>query len=717
MIVRATFVFSPAKPLAIPEGLFPISQGNLSSELVVEDDEGTVLECTYPGDFADFKPRPEVMVRGLCHPPKDHPAKEHVVRVSVGKWSKGARVPALSQVPFGPISEFSTARTTKRGKDYGAEYRATRSPYYSTDFNWSYFNSAPEDQWLELLRGDEQVTLSNMHPEARSFSKQLPGVRLRAFVKGVKGAVREVRMPPDTLFVDVEAERLYLTYRGLIEVAESDLTDVHALLLATEKLTEVERPAADYHVAIENSENGADSADADVPEHLRDLARAIRKGEKLERSAAPSLPGDVPQDPLSAYLARKLGHLAASERAKMSAAIAQLLKLPTPGGTSLHEHFADAVRKIPEPSAVPRPVSAASPRAPVGPILAKVTEQAALAGKRAADAGAPAPGLEALHTTFASPKVQSLDPGFRPSEAADSERLEPGADLRGRDLRGRNLNGIDLRGADLSDALLSGAKLRGTLFSEANLTRCALDGADLSGADLSKANLTLASLVMTMAEDADLRGAILNQVNGQKAAFPRANFAGAEGTGAIFEEAVFKDAKCAGSIFREAVFDRAELENADFTRAELVKCRFLDVRATKVNLERANLSSSSFAGAVLVEARLIEASGKAAIFTGSKLDRADFRFSRFPESHFSGATGENVTFRAADLRGCRFYRSNLPRGVFSQANLFAADLCKAHLLRTRFDGANLYDAKFLEADSAGADFSGAITKRSTLENQ
>src|SRR5690606_19112527 len=46
----------------------------------------------YPGDFADWKPRAEVMLRGTCYAPGGKPLAECPVRFEVGRWSKILRV-------------------------------------------------------------------------------------------------------------------------------------------------------------------------------------------------------------------------------------------------------------------------------------------------------------------------------------------------------------------------------------------------------------------------------------------------------------------------------------------------------------------------------------------------------------------------------------------------------------------------------------------------
>ncbi|MGK7898642.1 MAG: pentapeptide repeat-containing protein [Xenococcus sp. (in: cyanobacteria)] len=82
------------------------------------------------------------------------------------------------------------------------------------------------------------------------------------------------------------------------------------------------------------------------------------------------------------------------------------------------------------------------------------------------------------------------------------------AKLNEANLRGANLRGAVLIEADLIKAKLIGANLRGANLSEADLKRANLRGADLSEAELFKTNLRGADL-----NRANLRGAVLIEVN------------------------------------------------------------------------------------------------------------------------------------------------------------------------------------------------------------
>jgi len=92
LIVRGTFALRPGGAAEPLEGIPQIVQGPLQAEVFREGDDERQGECLYPGDFADFKPRADLLLRGHCHAPGQRLVRECDVRFSVGKWQKSLRV-------------------------------------------------------------------------------------------------------------------------------------------------------------------------------------------------------------------------------------------------------------------------------------------------------------------------------------------------------------------------------------------------------------------------------------------------------------------------------------------------------------------------------------------------------------------------------------------------------------------------------------------------
>jgi uncharacterized protein YjbI with pentapeptide repeats len=85
----------------------------------------------------------------------------------------------------------------------------------------AYFNSAPPDQQLASLRGDESVLMSGLHPAIAEMTWRLPGVRAHA-VLDLRGSRRAIALEPDTVWIEGEMLRCAITWRGSIALDAAD---------------------------------------------------------------------------------------------------------------------------------------------------------------------------------------------------------------------------------------------------------------------------------------------------------------------------------------------------------------------------------------------------------------------------------------------------------------------------------------------------------------
>jgi len=90
-----------------------------------------------------------------------------------------------------------------------------------TDFGGGYFNSAPTDQQLDELRHHERIVLENLHPDHPRLVCHLPGLKPRAFVER-GGAVRELPLRADTLWIDTTRKACTVTWRGRVDLERPD---------------------------------------------------------------------------------------------------------------------------------------------------------------------------------------------------------------------------------------------------------------------------------------------------------------------------------------------------------------------------------------------------------------------------------------------------------------------------------------------------------------
>lgn len=632
----------------------------------------------------------------------------------------GAPVRSRSDRPepagFGPISSTWPQRAGKVGKEYGASYRKTRAPFYAEDFDWRYFSAAPPDQQLDgYLRGDEEVSFQNLHPDAPLFSVRLPGIRVRAFLEDDRGDFREIWASLDTLYADLDAGKLLLTWRGLTPAREEDLRDIRWMLIASEPLADERLPEAHYRAlldAFKKDPLGAEEhIQKHVPPHMQDAARRVLKG----GPAVPEPPADTP--PAQAIVQRIQGASGMSDQqaAEMQKSIEQAIERARPHGdvdAALRQGLAS------KPSGGPALVPGTTPKVPVAGALKQLHERLAAIKQMAAEKKIDMPDLARVDAVLADPRFKEMDPSYSPPGEPPPAPLPepgPGVDCAGRDLSHRDLSGRDLSGASFKGAILSGAKLFKANLRGANLEGATLAKADIESADLSGTNLTKANLTEVNAHGAILDGATLDQTFFRKADFTGASFDGATARTLFFSEAILTGARARKARFYKVVFQQADTRGADFTEAELVECYFMQCRGEGLIAKGAFLPRSCFMGSELRRASFAGARGDRTIWTGATLEQADFTLSILPWAFFMDAIATRARFYGANLKEANFYHAALDEADLERANLFRANLGKATLTKARLTEANLYDANLLGASGAGASFTGANLKEAMFE--
>jgi len=563
---------------------------------------------------------------------------------------------------FAPVPITWKERWSKLGT-YDRTWFKTRWPYFPEDFDATHFQSAPAPQQVDHLGGDEPYELVGMHPAHPALRGRLPGLRARAFVQRTReqgGAFTEVRLVLDTAAFDVDALKVNLVWRGLLEVSDEDAPEIqHVFVLceapgeppasledarrlylarATPRAPVVEAPDSPAPANDERPERPAPDPEQVKLDQLLAQQAASRQAQ-LEAAGVPALDGDAasPPPPDAAAIAASLRASGASE-----ADIASLLEVLQPG-----------------PDAPP------SPGAPVG------REQA----RALLEAGAP---LEEVN----------LD----------------GADLSDLDFEGRSLAGASLRGADLRRARLAGAKLTGASLAEADLGDAVLDGADLTGADLKGARIDRTRFANATLDLADFSGAV-----GENA-----TFAGATGTRPRFVEARLRGVCFDAASLAGADFTGASLAGASFFRAELAAVRFYDASGEGVVFDEVKMPDARAEGASFPRGSFKEARAEGAVFERAKLGGATFFGASLKGASLLRASCPRAVFSRVDLSEARLRRADLRGAALVKANLMGANLERADLTGADLRGANLHSAGLWKAKLEDARLDGAILTKSTL---
>lgn len=740
-----------------------VGQGALTADVHAEADADRSGAPLYPSDFAEFKPRADVMLLGTCHAPRG--ARTTRVGFGVGAFQKelhvvGPRVwvdrigdgrstdpleigevavdwahawggpddpenpvgvgqtsrelPAIEDprrpgrpAGFGPLNPMWSTRRAKIGREYGEQWEKTRAPWHAVDYDWSAQNAAPEDQQIDWLRGDEELRFSNLHPEAREIVSALPGLRPRAFVMHVDGRIAEVPLVLDTVFVDMDEMLVHVGWRGLTPVREDDLSDVAHLYLADEPLAESPRPKSEYEAALRAFAEDPYGLRSNPATELARLEERLASGElEAELEALPA-----EKDPFTTIFGPMLAKAKGGDAAiaGVKDAFARTLGTDPAARSASNQYLLRTLRAAFEGPAGPRAVVTDKGTVEAKPVFARLMRDVA---KQARAADAPASVLEdatkALKDSVAKAETPGLDADdVKVPDALDPPEPAPGADFSGFDLDARDFSGLDLTGCKFDGALLRGVSFRGATlarasFRGATLIRCDLTEADLAGADLTQAHLTRARLVGAKLDEAELGMAFLVGCDASGARLD-----GAHATMMQIEKGKLVGASCEGVTFEKCAISESDAERARFAGAKLGRSAFRQTALTKAHFERADVSHAGFFGCNLTSASFFAARGHTTNFQGSKLAEADLRHADLPSSVFMNVPAEGADLFGANLRRARLYRAGLRGARLDKADLLQADVRKAVLTGTTLRGANCWQAVFAEAHGNDADFSGA----------
>jgi uncharacterized protein YjbI with pentapeptide repeats len=711
VVAKATFALVPGDACRLAEEQHPVTGP------VFHDDDpqrGMRLDT----DLAVWKTRGECFLAGTCHPPGGKPATTSAVSFQVGKVSKTLAVigdrtwsslgvlsapkpftsmplnyersfggPNIDANPLGspapniedPRDLITSPRSRpkpagafpvppdwksrlKRAGTYDKKWLAQRWPYFPEDFDGSFFNAAPEDQWIEgFWKGDEELVLQNLHPQHPTLRTRLPALRARIFLMEKDTGFREVSLRLDTISVDTDAGLVYVLWRGMTEVKTEALEELDFLYLAHEPL----------------------SSSLSKEAHQ---ARFEQRREEMKKEDEGFEPEEPPASP-----------------EPVAAAVAAIEEPDPPLDPAVEAKLQEMLKASPPPD------DADSGDDKNG--APKSAETAAALKKSFAAAGLEKnEAVQALLADLEAPEEEAPPAVASPIEENPRERLvhslKAKRSVAGEDWTGADLSGLDLRGVDLTGAILQGCSLR-----EARLDEARLEGAVLAGAELTKASL----------RGAFLDGADLTGVRAASAVFAEASLEGTTLSGGDFSEASFKKAKCVGAEFIEARLSKVDLREAILDEADLTGARLEEARLDGASLKDTELagvdaSRASFDGANLTQlrasqgVRMPQASFKRvqaanSRWGGAHLDEADFSFSELERADFSGAS----------LVKARFSGCNLPHGRFASARLVGASMLKANVFEGLFEAADLSHADLRGANLFGAEFWKAQTGSTRLE--
>ncbi len=539
---------------------------------------------------------------------------------------------------FGPIHPEWRSRAAKMGS-YGGGWVKERWPWFAEDFDWSYFNAAPEPLQVEgYLQGDEIISLENLHPFRSRYQAPLPALRMRMFTRVVdlrnpSPVFGEVPLKLDTLWVDTDAVQLVLVWRGVIAVSGEDYPEVEHLFITSEPL---DQPPASL----------------EAMQHL--FVEVLAENEKEFELTPLEPPEEVETEPVDLQ------------------AVEQAL-----------QESREQMRKIMQAAGLDPPAEEGEAAAPLSP------EEAGILERLGVDLPVDPPPLTregvvagiASGKNFAGEDLRGLDLSGLDLRQAGF----PSAILAGTNLSRSKLIDVDLGGADLSGADLTRADLRSAMLRDADLTGACLRHADLAGADLADAIFDEAVLT-----EACLRGCKAEGTSFSAAQADRSDF-----SEACCHSADFGGSRLKCAVFRNADLSQASLENAVGLGIDLAGAKLTGLRASgSTDLSMGRFRGVAAAGSIWEEAVINGADFRFADLEGANfasacLVEADFscanlKFARLSKSALGQARCVSVNLFQAALE-----KTDLTETDLRAANIYGAELLDAILLGTRLDGADL----------------------------
>ncbi len=194
--VKGTFVLGPGKASVAP-GQEPLG----------------------PGDLAPMKKKVDVLLVGRGQ------GSESAARLCLGGLDASVPVNGVGERGALDAGSLAWARAFAEGSTIDGLARAPGVAPAGFDFGW--FNAAPVEQQLDLVRVGERLVLGDLETA-------LPAVRPQVFRLGPGGKPEEIALRCDTVSIDRDRGGVVLVWRGIADLEGADPASIGKLVVVAE---------------------------------------------------------------------------------------------------------------------------------------------------------------------------------------------------------------------------------------------------------------------------------------------------------------------------------------------------------------------------------------------------------------------------------------------------------------------------------------------------
>jgi uncharacterized protein YjbI with pentapeptide repeats len=647
---------------------------------------------------------------------------------------------------FGPLP-LNAANRWKPCGTYDDAWFKNDFPALASDTPAQVLMMASQDQWIkDIFRPNDQVICRGMSSTGEDISWNIPDWVPRCYIKrsGNADKLDSVSMKLDTLIMIPHAGILGLTWRGIIEISESDAFDVELLFAALEHGHET-KSLSHYEEQIRKRTFGQKDAGFALlddgpllpsgqigsliselsPEskarivRMQDMAKKMKADALEKKDAALKSLNDSALDNNILYLQNKAVDEGQDAATKISDEITSILLSSQPDSArliSLMEQAKDIAKQA-------RLISLKH----VQEVLEKnkIDVLALQNKKELTGTGPPArnlqQSLEVIRANYQSGRIDQsqfeehekkilnalpqLNTVYRKTAhyMPLSESLMP-SDQLGIEIihylnapasEGASLNGVDWVGANLSGQCFDSKNLEGIFLDCSNLMGASFEGANLKNATLSNSNLA----------NANFSRANLENCNFGKSNLEGANFDYAILSNAIFDKALCNSAKFSGAKMNSCSFIGSVVEGSIFDGASLDGSKFMGVKIDEqFNLEKLNvdidaqadiyspmsLSGTSFVGASLIQVFFLSCKGRSVSFSNADLTKSNFIKCQLNGINFSNAILSSVSVVLnSEMKESNFSNSTILNGFFRDVDLSGSNFTRAVVKKTNFSLSNM----------------------------